>query len=513
MFFYRVIQPAMSHNNCTVYVGCLALWKRRAIESIGGFVEGYQTEDSVTGCQINRSTVPGRTDNWISKYVSQPVAAGETPDSLPALFDQRMRWFYGLHQMFHHHQGYIFASGLTFTQRVLFWVTSASFVQNLLNYFLSLSGAVVLMIAIAYYGFTSSVEAITTWAFWIGGVSWFTNFALWSFVPGVTFQQAAYSVTTGFLYTPVLIASVLKYYFGIQFHVQDTVVDDNEKRKWHPLFVIPFASCGLVTIAAILAATGLIVSRDRVPWAVAVQIPLWWSLWLFLHQQPIAATFGYEYEVDSFYEEEFQGKKSNRSIQDNMKEHSIAIAARISQGNHPNSSSSKGAAENLPNTSSVSSDWEGCYIDEELTVSPTTGGPDLDAQTWYSEDPCADDGSSSLCTTQAVRRLSTVLARRSAVDEEMAAEHESRSTRDQRRGSGTISTLGVGFQRHLLGRASHLLSLQSYLSTGRSTYSSERSNSASGRPRTIESEAASSKGGRPAAPVVLSDVTDSEAST
>lgn len=134
MFFYRVIQPAMSHNNCAVYVGCLALWNRRAIESIGGFIQGYSTEDSVTGCQINRSKVPGRADNWISKYVSQPVAAGETPSSLPALFDQRMRWFYGLHQMFHHHQGYIFASGLTFTQRILFWVTSASFVQNFVNY-------------------------------------------------------------------------------------------------------------------------------------------------------------------------------------------------------------------------------------------------------------------------------------------------------------------------------------------------------------------------------------------
>lgn len=502
----------MSHNNCTVYVGCLALWKRRAIESIGGFVEGYQTEDSVTGCQINRSKVPGRADNWISKYVSQPVAAGETPDSLPALFDQRMRWFYGLHQMFHHHQGYVFATGLTFTQRVLFWVTSASFVQNLLNYLLSLSGAVVLLVAIAYYGFTSSIKGIHTWAFWVGGVSWFTNFALWSFVPGVTFQQAAYSVTTGFLYTPVLIASFLKYYFGIQFHVQDTVVDDNEKRRWHPLFLIPFLSCAVVTTAAIIAAVGLMVSGDRIPWTVAVQIPLWWSLWLFLHQQPIAAAFGYEYKVDSFYEEEFQGRRSDRNIQDKMKEQSIAIDAYFSRGKNYSSSPAKAAEENFTRTISLSFDYEDNYVVEELAESPVTGCPVSEAQRVCEEEPCAEEDSSALCTSEAVRRLSTVLARRSAVEEEMLTQFEDRSTRPQRLGSGSISTLAVGFQRHILGRATHLLSLQSYLSTGKAISSSERSGLDSERVRSTESIAASYKGSRSGACVVPSDVTDSEGS-
>lgn len=462
----------MSYHGCALYVGCLALWNRRAIESIGGFIEGYSTEDSVTGCQLNRTRVPGRTDNWVSKFVTMPVASGETPDSLPSLFDQRMRWFYGLCQMFKHHNGYIFASGLTYYQKILFWITSASMVPNIINYTISFAGCMILFSAIAFYGFTSRFDNVTVWAFWVGGVSWVANFSLWALVPGVTFQQAAYSITTGFLYTPVLLASVLRYMFGLKFHVQDTVdQNDSEKiRRWHPLFLFPLGSMFLISCAAITSIVGVSMSRVIVPWPIICQIPLWWGMWIFLHQHTIAALIGYTYKFDKFYEEEFQGKRSNEIIQQKMHKHAEAI------GEYQTSVRGK-------QTSSRRSDAASSYHSRKSDApsSHRTGGSDESGSSddlraagdWRDkyDDVESSDGSSLRTGDSAsvsipskmISRLSVVLARRSAVSEAIA-DNPDRQPAKRNKTSNSISKTGFGFERNILGRVAHLLSLQAYLS-------------------------------------------------
>lgn len=257
---------------------------------------------------------------------------------------------------------------------------------------------------------------------------------------------------------------------------------------------------------------------------------------MFLHQQSIAATLGYEYEIDSFYEDEFQGKMSNRNIQEKMKEHALAIEElalpKIKRSN--SSITETGSSSITDNSSSESLEWDECHVDEELPVSAMTRG--IESGDTGTREPRSnaslgsiDEDDSGFVSIRAVRRLSTVLARRSAVEGEMAAQHETRLTRGERVWSESISKLGTGFERHLLGRVTHLLSLQSYLSTvvsiRRSSTGSEDARSTADSVATLITRGASSvsqesretaneevEGLEGLKSVDVSDVTESEAS-
>lgn len=225
-FFYRVLQPSLSHSNCAIYVGCVALWSRRCVEAIGGFVEGYSTEDSVTGCEAIRSSIPGRKEHWVAKYVAQPIAAGVSPSTLPALMEQRLRWYHGLCQMFRHHNGYLNAKGMTFTQRVMLFVASANYISNIILYLTGLVGTLVLFGTIAFYGFTRQLDELTLWAFWAGAGVLFATFFLWTLLPGCNFAQYYFTANAMFIYTPVYIVAMLRFYFGFKFRVQEWVFDN-----------------------------------------------------------------------------------------------------------------------------------------------------------------------------------------------------------------------------------------------------------------------------------------------
>lgn len=200
-FFYRVLQPANSTWGCTVYVGCCALWRRQAIESVDGFIGGYATEDSVTGCQVNRTLVPGKDVTWISKFVGQPIAAGLSPETLPSLIEQRLRWYKGLCEMFAHHNGYLFASGLAPMQRVLYWVTSASYFANILQYMTVFVGTLILMASIIYYSYLGALGDLKMWAFWGGPCALVATLAVWTLIPGCSIVQYFHTMATAFLYS------------------------------------------------------------------------------------------------------------------------------------------------------------------------------------------------------------------------------------------------------------------------------------------------------------------------
>lgn len=321
-FFYRVLQPANSTWGCTVYVGCCALWSRRAIESVNGFIGGYATEDSVTGCQVNRTKVPGTNYTWISKYVMQPVAAGVSPETLPSLLEQRLRWYIGLCQMFHHHNGYIFASGLKPMQRMLYWVTSASYIANILQYMTVFIGTLILLGSIIYFAHQGALGNLAQWAFWGGPCALIGTIVIWSFIPGCSFVQFFHTMATVFLYTPVYVAAVLKYYFGIQIKVQTTAAEaEGGIRRWHPFFVLPLTVIASVFIGAGCALWQIIVTKGDKPITPILQIPLWIAFWLYVHYHVLVSLMGFSYSEIQFYTDEATGALSDPTVKAHLKRH------------------------------------------------------------------------------------------------------------------------------------------------------------------------------------------------
>ena len=87
-FFMRYLQPAKNRFNAAIYVGSNAIFRRTALDSIGGFVEGVITEDMATGLLL-------QNNNWKSYYLNKVLATGLSPETFKELIKQRVRWARG----------------------------------------------------------------------------------------------------------------------------------------------------------------------------------------------------------------------------------------------------------------------------------------------------------------------------------------------------------------------------------------------------------------------------------
>lgn len=323
-FFYRILQPANSFRGCAVYCGCCGLWSRRAIDSIGGFTEGFATEDSVTGCAVIREKVPGKDYNWISKFVAQPIAVGVSPDTLPALMAQRLRWYHGMMQMFQYHNYYIFARGLTPVQKLLFWVGCAGWIVNLANYVSTLAGTLISLVSVTILARSGKLSEIAVWAFWVGPSFVVIMFLIFTLNPGCTFVQYFHTLSTVFMYTPVYAAAALKHYAKLNIKVQATAVDDaGRTKRWCPFYILPVTTIGIVTIASGFAAWQLLSSSERNAVFLAFQVPFWIAFWLFMHNHSLLAMMGYAYTADAWYEQEADAELCNPEIRQNLEKHRV----------------------------------------------------------------------------------------------------------------------------------------------------------------------------------------------
>lgn len=431
-FFYRVLQPAMSAQGCTVYVGCCALWSRRAIESVGGFIGGYATEDSVTGCQVNRTLVPGTDYRWVSKFVMQPVAAGVSPDSLPNLLAQRLRWYHGLCQMFGHHDGYLFAKGLKPMQRIMFWVCSASYIANILNYLTVFAGTIILLGSVTYYAWLGDLGDLSQWAFFAGPGALFGTLIAWSFIPGCSFVQFFHTMSTVFLYTPVYMAAIARHYFGFKIKVQTTAAEEEDTvKRWHPFFVVPLTIIGCVLIGSALAIWRVIVTDGARPIAPIVQIPIWIFFWFFVHYHTFAAIFGFHYKEINYFFDEADGEFSHESVKAHLARHQAMLEVDrdfLSDDDGYDSQSDK---------------------DEIMSSSAITGSSDSSREGEKTPNPLTAEERREIAKT-----LNFHLARRRAIAETIIAD---RFAKGEREGDVAdeleANTSGSKFQRKFLAAA------------------------------------------------------------
>ena len=84
-FFYGVIQPAKDRDNAAFSCGNGVIYRREAIEDIGGFSEWNLVEDLHTSYLLH-------SRGWQSLYVPRPVTTGTAPGTAAELAAQRLRW-------------------------------------------------------------------------------------------------------------------------------------------------------------------------------------------------------------------------------------------------------------------------------------------------------------------------------------------------------------------------------------------------------------------------------------
>lgn len=86
--FYRSVQLSRQHHDAAICVGSCALYRRAALDSIGGSTLIEHSEDVHTGFDMRRK-------GWQLRYIPISLAAGLCPADVGSFFTQQYRWCAG----------------------------------------------------------------------------------------------------------------------------------------------------------------------------------------------------------------------------------------------------------------------------------------------------------------------------------------------------------------------------------------------------------------------------------
>ncbi|KAJ7094790.1 nucleotide-diphospho-sugar transferase [Mycena epipterygia] len=116
--FYRVIEVNRDRWGAAICVGSNAIYRRSALEAVGGTAEIGHSEDVHTGFFA-------MTRGWRVKYIPLALACGVSPDNARAYFSQQMRWCTGSTTLL---------SNPEFWRSKLTWVQKICFLTGMLYY-------------------------------------------------------------------------------------------------------------------------------------------------------------------------------------------------------------------------------------------------------------------------------------------------------------------------------------------------------------------------------------------
>ncbi|MGL4882647.1 MAG: glycosyltransferase, partial [Waterburya sp.] len=121
--FYRQLQPIKDGAGSVVCSGTSFVVRRRALESIGGFVTDSLSEDYFTGIRLS-------AEGYRLAYINEKLSAGLAAENIAAHASQRLRWARGTLQAFFIKSNPLTIPGLNPLQRIahleglIHWFTS-----------------------------------------------------------------------------------------------------------------------------------------------------------------------------------------------------------------------------------------------------------------------------------------------------------------------------------------------------------------------------------------------------
>lgn len=111
--FFHVIQPGNDYWGAAFFAGSGAIFRRAALQSVGGFAVETITEDVHTGMRIHGK-------GWKSLYYNRDLAAGMAQENFADVIKQRLRWARGMTQIYCL-ENPMFARGLKLAQRLCYF--------------------------------------------------------------------------------------------------------------------------------------------------------------------------------------------------------------------------------------------------------------------------------------------------------------------------------------------------------------------------------------------------------
>ena len=122
--FYRFIQPGRNRFNAAFCVGTNVLFRRTAVDEVGGIYTDSKSEDVWTSLMLHER-------GWKSVYTPAVLAVGEAPETIAAYAKQQLRWATGGFEILLKHNPFARARKLTTDQRIQYMVTATFYLTGI----------------------------------------------------------------------------------------------------------------------------------------------------------------------------------------------------------------------------------------------------------------------------------------------------------------------------------------------------------------------------------------------
>ena len=122
--FYRFIQPGRNRFNAAFCVGTNVVFRRKAIDEIGGMYTDSKSEDVWTALALHER-------GWRSVFIPEVLAVGNAPETVEAYSKQQLRWATGGFEILLRHNPLSPRRTLTADQRIQYLVTASFYLTGI----------------------------------------------------------------------------------------------------------------------------------------------------------------------------------------------------------------------------------------------------------------------------------------------------------------------------------------------------------------------------------------------
>lgn len=121
-YYYHIISPNAACFNGATCMGTGVMYRRSAIEAIGGIPENTVTEDLHTSLKLHKK-------GFKSIYHNEQIAYGIGESTLSDYYKVRLRWGHGnIHAL--RHENVLFCKGLTLRQRLSYLIIGLNYLEG-----------------------------------------------------------------------------------------------------------------------------------------------------------------------------------------------------------------------------------------------------------------------------------------------------------------------------------------------------------------------------------------------
>ena len=122
--FYRFVQPGRNRFNAALCVGTNVIFRRSAIDEIGGLYTDSKSEDVWTTLTLHEN-------GWRSVFIPDVLAIGDAPETVEAYSKQQLRWATGGFEILLRYNPFSPKRRLTMDQRIQYLVTASFYLTGI----------------------------------------------------------------------------------------------------------------------------------------------------------------------------------------------------------------------------------------------------------------------------------------------------------------------------------------------------------------------------------------------